>query len=333
MTAASPLSTSTASAAPTGETVFIRDPGLGHVSVDGPDAPAFLHGQLSSDVTGMAVGDAAWTSYNSPKGRMLASLLLWRSGPESFRAYPAAELAAAFAKRLAMFVLRAKVKVVDRTGERVLFGIAGPDAMTATRAALGAAPAAGHGSAVGAAGIVGMPDGRVVADVPAADADALAQALSEHAQAAPAGHWDWLGIRAGVPVITLATQERFVPQNANWDLVGGVNFHKGCYPGQEIVARMQYLGRLKERLFAFHADGPPPAPGTPLYSAVFQDQACGTVVNAAPAPDGGSDLLAVLQWSAAQQEVRLAAADGPVLALRALPYAVPEPVAAERPKL
>ncbi len=336
MTLASPTPPSTAGAAarPGEAIVYARETGLGVVTFEGPDAATFLHGQLSSDVTGMPVGDAAWTSYNSPKGRMLATLLLWRAGPASFRAYPAADLTAAFAKRIAMFVLRAKVKVADLSGERSLFGVAGPGAAEAVRAVLGAAaPAAGQGSVAGAASVVATPDGRLVVDAATAQADALAQQLSAHAQAVASEHWDWLGIRAGVPVITRATQEHFVPQNANWDLVGGVNFHKGCYPGQEIVARMQYLGRLKERLFAFHADGSPPAPGTPLYSAAFEGQACGTVVNAAPAPEGGSDLLAVLQWSASSLPVHLAAADGPLLAPRALPYAVPEPVAAERPKL
>ena len=116
--------------------------------------------------------------------------------------------------------------------------------------------------------------------------------------------WQWLTIRAGIPVITAATSDLFVPQAANWDALGGISFQKGCYTGQEIVARTQYLGRLKERSLLAHLDGAPPAPGERSYSATFGDQSCGTVVNAAASPDGGSDLLAVLQLAAARKRRR-----------------------------
>jgi hypothetical protein len=136
-----------------------------------------------------------------------------------------------------------------------------------------------------------------------------------------------LTIRAGVPIITPSTADLFVPQAANWDALGGISFQKGCYAGQEIVARTQYLGRLKERLVLAHFDGTPPAAGERLYSAEFGDQACGTVVNAAAAPDGG-DLLAVLQLAAAESgDLHLGALDGMPLNLQALPYPVPAPAA------
>ena len=145
--------------------------------------------------------------------------------------------------------------------------------------------------------------------------------------------WRWHGIRAGVPMIGAATQDLFVPQTTNWDLLGGVNFHKGCYPGQEIIARTQYLGRLKERMYPFHVDGASPTPGTKVYGTVFGDQACGTVVDAAPAPDAGSDLLAVLQMSALDGQLHLGTPDGPTLVPLPLPYVIPASVAPERPKL
>jgi tRNA-modifying protein YgfZ len=116
-----------------------------------------------------------------------------------------------------------------------------------------------------------------------------------------------------------------VPQTANWDLLGGVNFRKGCYTGQEIIARMQYLGRIKERLFAFHVDARDVAPATRLYSAAFGEQACGTVVDAAPDPVGGTALLAVAQLAAAgADDLMLGAPGGPRLARRPLPYDVPD---------
>jgi tRNA-modifying protein YgfZ len=316
-------------------TAYTAAPDVGVLGFDGPDAAAFLHGQFSTDVAGMAAGAAGWTSYNSPKGRMLATMLLWRADADSFRAFVAADVAAPLAKRLAMFVLRAKVSVADLTGQGQTLGIAGPGAADAVRAALGVVPAPGHGARAGDACAVAAPDGRYFVHAPEARARDIAAALAALADAIAPDAWHRLGIRAGVPAVTRATQDLFVPQSANWDLVGGVNFRKGCYPGQEIVARMQYLGRLKERLFAFHVAAPPPSPATPVYSPVFGEQACGTVVNAASSPEGGSDLLAVVQWAAATADdaLHLGAPDGPPLAARALPYAVPVPAAPDRPKL
>jgi folate-binding protein YgfZ len=180
---------------------------------------------------------------------------------------------------------------------------------------------------------VGFPDGRILVVAPDAAADALQTKLAGEAASVAPEVWRWLGIRAGVPVIGAATQDLFVPQTANWDLLGGVSFQKGCYPGQEIVARTQYLGRLKERMHLFHVDGPPSPPATKIYGAVFGDQACGTVVNAAAAPDGGSDLLAILQLSALDGALRVGSPIGPALAPLPLPYAIPAPVAPNRPKL
>jgi folate-binding Fe-S cluster repair protein YgfZ len=108
----------------------------------------------------------------------------------------------------------------------------------------------------------------------------------------------------------------------NWELLRGVSFSKGCYPGQEIVARTQYRGKLKERLYLAHLADGAPAPGDPLYAAAFGEQSCGAIVNAAPAPEGGHDALAVIQTSAAT-EAHLGAPDGPALSLLTLPYAVP----------
>jgi folate-binding protein YgfZ len=331
-TAPPPLPADAAGSAPAA--VVAPVPGLGLLTFEGPDAAAFLHAQLSSDVMAMAPGSVGWSSYNSPKGRMLGSLLLWRRAPDAFAALVAHDLAEALAKRLSMFVLRAKVVVADRTTTGQRFGVAGTGARAAIAAALGEAPDPAQGMAIAECLVIATPDGRYVVHAPVAIATTVSAQLAARAQAVAADHWDWLAIAAGVPLITRATQDRFIPQSANWDLVGGVNFRKGCYPGQEIVARMQYLGRLKERLLAFHVAAVAPAPGTPIFSGTFGDQACGTVVNAAAAPGGGSDLLAVMQWAALDDAgLHLATADGPRLSPRALPYPVPPPVAPNRPKL
>lgn len=299
---------------------------LGVLAFDGLDAAAFLHGQLSTDVEGMPEGAAAWTSYNSPKGRMLATLLLWHRAPGEFRAFVAADLAAALRKRLAMFVLRAKVTVTDRSADGALFGVMGRNARDAVLAAFGLAPLPGHGATAGDVDVVATPDGRYLVRASSTAPLSLPEA--------PAGYWNWLAIRAAVPWITLATQDRFIAQTANLDLIDGINFRKGCYPGQEIVARMQYLGRLKERLYAFHVDDGPPAPATPIFEAGSAGSPAGTVLNAAPAPGGGSDLLAVTAIAAvAAGDLRLGAPDGPRLATLDLPYVVPPPSAPNRVKL
>ena len=313
--------------------VWCAVPELGLLAIAGADAEAFLQGQLSSDIQELAPGAAQLSSYNSPKGRMLATLLLWRDGNDTFRALVAADLAEPLRKRLSMYVLRAKVSVTDLTPSHLRFGIGGTRAGDAVRAALGRAPGRGQVLSDADATLVGFPDGRILVVAPDAFADALRAKLAGEAALVAPDVWRWLGIRAGVPVIGAATQDLFVPQTANWDLLGGVSFQKGCYPGQEIVARTQYLGRQKERMHLFHVDGPAPPPATKIYGAVFADQACGTVVNAAMAPSGGADLLAVLQLSALDGPLRLGSPNGPTLAPAPLPYAIPAPVAPNRPRL
>jgi hypothetical protein len=263
----------------------------------GADAAAFLHGQLSSDVKRLGRGEGVWTSYNSPKGRMLATAFIYRPdlGPEDrFEALVAADIADAVRKRLAMFVLRSKVTLANDTVEWLRLGIGGPGAADAVANAFGRAPPSGGAITHEGARIVRLPDGRFLVLVPLASAPAVFDALARVAVPAGAPVWTWLGIRSGVPMVTAATQDRFVAQTANWDAIGGLDFHKGCYPGQEIVARTQYLGRLKERLFAYATTSSPPAPGSRLFGPPYGDQPCGTVVNAAPDPRGGARFLAVV---------------------------------------
>ncbi len=298
---------------------------LSVLAVTGADAATFLQGQLSSDAAGLAPGAATRTSFNSPKGRMLANFLLWREGP-AFRLLVPGDIAEPLRKRLSMYVLRSKVALEDASAASSRIGLGGPRAAEALGNALGALPGAFGVTVRDDATVIGLPGPRyVVLAAPERTADILDR-LGPSAVPAPFTVWEWLTVRAGVPVVTLATQDQIVPQAANWDVLGGLDFRKGCYTGQEIIARMQYLGRLKERLFAFHVDEAPPAAGARLYGSAFGDQACGLVVNAAPAPDGGSDLLAVVQLTAVEAgALRLGAPNGPALAPLPLPYEVPPP--------
>lgn len=306
---------------------------LGHcavLAIEGADAAAFLQGQLSNDIKALTPEKCQYTSYNSPKGRMLANFVAWQAAPESFRLLLPAELADAVEQRLRRFVLRSSVTIADRTAEVGLVAVGGPAADTALRSALGVAPPVFGVAIAGDATVIALPGPRFVVVAPAAGVDGCRERLARHARPAAFAVWRWLTIAAGVPVITAATQEQFVAQMLNWDVLGGVSFQKGCYPGQEIVARTRYLGRLKERLFALHADVAP-APGMRLFGRVFGDQPCGTVVNAAAAPEGGWALLAVVQIAATEaRDLRLGAIDGPRLEQRALPYAIPVPVEPRR---
>jgi folate-binding protein YgfZ len=301
---------------------------LALLAIAGPDAAAFLNGQLSSDVTSLAESGCQYTSCNSPKGRMLANFVLWKDGDAEFRALLPADLAGPITRQLSKYVLRSRVTLADVSAATARFGIGGPAAADAVRAAFGKAPAPFAVTRTGRVTVLGLPGPRFVVTAPAAAAVSTREALSRQAIAALFPVWQWLTIRSGVPVVTAPTQDQFVAQMANWDVLGGVSFQKGCYTGQEVIARTQYLGRLKERLFAFHADAATILAGARLYSAVFGDQACGTVINAAPAPEGGCDLLAVVQLAAAEVgDVHLDAPAGPALAARVLPYAIPMPEA------
>ena len=271
------------------------------LSVSGDDAAAFLQGQLTNDVEALGVNRAQWNGWCSPKGRLLATFLLVRR-PDGYLLMLPAEIAGPIAKRLGMFVLRSKVKIADVSDRYARRGI------------IGRRPGPAPMEVVEDEGaiLVGLEPGRIVALMPPE------RALTPNAGA---DAWELAAIRAGVPTITAATQEAFVPQMANFELVGGVSFKKGCYPGQEIVARMQYRGGLKRRMAIAHVDGTErPQPGQSVYSAAFGEQAAGTIVNAAPAPEGGFDALVVAQIeSLDRRDLRWKSPDGPGLEVRSHP--------------
>ena len=303
-------------------------PLLGMLEVTGADAEAFLQGQLCSDVAALAPGATQYSAWCSPKGRVLANFLVRRGAATTFQLMLCSGLSEAIATRLRAFVLRSQVKISDVGTATVRLGVGGPKGSAALRSSLGEPPAIARTATIGDAWVVDLPGPRYVVVVPPDAAPRCWQRLRERATPAGVAAWRWLTVRAGVPVITPATSDQFIPQALNWDALGGVSFQKGCYTGQEIVARTQYLGRLKERLFLAHLGVDPPEPGDRLYSSAFGEQACGTVVDAAAAPDGGSDALAVLQLAAADSgDLHLGSPGGPPLALLALPYGLPAPTA------
>jgi folate-binding protein YgfZ len=290
------------------------------IGVTGDDAAGFLHGQLTNDVESLAAGEAQWNGWCSPKGRLLATFLLLRTADRFLIMLPG-EIAPAIAKRLAMYVLRSKVKIVDESELYARIGLAGARARANVASHWGRTPAAMQSVEKDGAICVALGDDRFVALVPPKAAPAMWDLLSSAEARGGADEWEWTSIQAGIPTIVAATQEAFVPQMANFDLVGGVSFSKGCYPGQEIVARTQYRGILKRRMALAHlGDGDRPAPGQSVYSSSFGEQAAGTIVNAARAPEGGFDALVVIQLeSLAKGDLHLGSPNGPRLEIRRPP--------------
>lgn len=294
---------------------------LGVIRARGDDAASFLHGQLTQDVLLLPDGQARLAGYCSAKGRLLASFVLLRlSAAEVWLVCPQALLASSL-KRLSMFVLRAKVKLDDASAELTVRGLAGEAALAALPAETPpwtAAPcAAGHAIALyPAAGVA-----RALWVGPASGSESTAPALSESL-------WAWSEVLAAVPTPGASQTDSFVPQMLNHESVGGVSFKKGCYPGQEVVARSQFRGTLKRRTCLAHGAGlasleQAPSPGQEVFLPDdAADQPSGVVVQAAVSPTGGVDLLAVVQVtaSAAGTTLHLGAPDGPALVVQPLPY-------------
>jgi folate-binding protein YgfZ len=253
--------------------------------------------------------------YCSPKGRLLATLLIWKSNDGVMLVMPR-ELLPGIQKRLQMFVLRSKVTIADVSEQIVLIGAAAPDAQD-----IGFSDALGLNAVwPSAAGLQ-----RALWMGPVESAMRLWKTLSEKLSPMNASHWRWLDIRAGLPMVVEATREQFVPQMVNFDLIGGVNFRKGCYPGQEIVARSQYLGKLKRRMLLASTQTDIAAAGMEIFSEADPGQPCGLVVNAENNPAGAWDLLVEIKLDAAQTPVHLAAANGALLQFSEMPYVIRDP--------
>ncbi len=290
---------------------------LGAIRASGTEAELFLQGQLSNDLRRLGAAQAQLSSYNSPKGRVL-DLLVLRRDSDSILLEARHDTLGATLKRLRMFVLRSKVALEDLGARYAAFGLSGPAAAELLRQAGLPQPAQDWDCA--------DADGVTVMRRPGAGAprysvhaapERLAALWGEFAsQSRPVGTaaWRLLDILAGLPAIRPQTADHFVAQMLNLDHLGAISFSKGCYPGQEIVARMHYLGNLKRRMFLCRAGAGEAAPGMPIHAADGDAQAIGEVVDGAPHPEGGSAFLAVLQLGhGADPQIRLGAADGALL--------------------
>ena len=291
-------------------------PDWGVIQAQGDDAANFLHNQLSNDVLLLPVGQSRLAAFCSAKGRMQASFILVKTAPDTVLLVLSLDLLAQTLKRLSMFVLRAKVKMSDATSQWQLRGFVGDSA----RALVGSS----------------VPWQTTVQD--GAHAVALYPAVLGESQIpralwiAPAGHalpaganvqtnvWQWAEVMSGVTLVSKPVFEAFVPQMLNYESVGGVNFKKGCYPGQEVVARSQFRGTLKRRTALVHSPVALAA-GQDIFTPADPEQPCATVVLCAARPDGqGFDALVSGTTESLQTGWRVGGSEGEILALLPLPY-------------
>lgn len=297
----------------------------GVLAVSGSEAATFLNSQFSSDITALQPGDAMLTSYSDARGRVLATPCVLAEAGQFLLLLPRERLAP-IQQQLTKFKLRADVRIEDRSSDHTCLGIAGPAAASALESVLGALPAEAWDTLALPAGgtLVRMPGARPrwLACAPAEALTPLWNALEGRVVTADSDAWHLLDIETGVPEVVDATAEHFVAQMLNLDRLGAIDFHKGCYPGQEVIARTHYLGRIKRRMHVLRSQsGNVPAPGDTVYG---DGQSAGEVVTAAPHPEGGSIALAVLRLDATGSTLTLGDAAGPPATASAPPYGLAE---------
>ena len=276
----------------------------GVIRAQGAEAAKFLHGQLTQDVEHLQDGEVRLAGYCSVKGRLVASFVMWRRGPEEMLLACSADLLPTVLKRLTMFVMRAKCKLTDASAELPLWGLAGP---TAALAETG-----GELLRLADAVVAGEPVARAL----------WVSTTEPSGPALDISAWRWLEVHSGVARIVAATSEQFVPQMVNMELVGGVNFQKGCFPGQEIVARSQYRGTLKRRAYVLNS-AEALQPGQEVFLASDAEQPAGMV---ALAGSWGEQHAALVELKIAALDagtLHAGSAAGPVLTMGKLPYVIP----------
>ncbi|MFZ1326399.1 MAG: folate-binding protein [Candidatus Contendobacter sp.] len=304
----------------------------GLIAVRGPDSATFLQGQLSCDVQQATLERSVLGAYCNPQGRTLACFRLWQEEGGYLLTLPRA-LVAPTLTCLGRYVLRAKVALADASDSVGRMGVAGSHAVGlleeygSTRGPSLAADKIRRVNQITICGVPGCPP-RFELYGPAQELGALWNQLSSQLLAVGTESWRLLDILAGIPTVYPATVAAFVPQMLNLDRLGGIGWQKGCYTGQEIVARTHYLGKLKRRMILARVECPtPPQPGAALFSPhASASQSAGQLVDAARHPDGDFAVLAVVLLACAEPGgLQLGAVDGPTLRLESLPYALTDP--------
>jgi folate-binding protein YgfZ len=287
-----------------------------------------LHSQLTNDINALAPGKACLAGYCTPKGRLLATTLVWKADDTITIEIPR-ELQESFQKRLQMYVMRAKVKLEHLSADQTIFGIFGDAIVKKLATWFPDQPQSPYetvsndvGTLVRLADVYGMPRYQCIVT------NEVAAQLEQISNEYQMSESDWMlsEIHAGIPQVTAATLEKFVPQMLNYELIGGVNFKKGCYPGQEIVARTHYLGKQKRRTVLARIASQDVRSGMDVFASTDPDQPCGLIVNAEKNNVGGYDCLVEIKTNfLSDADVRLGT--GEICQWLPMPYPLPDETA------
>lgn len=296
------------------------------ISASGADATRFLHSQLTNDIQSLANNHACLAGYCTPKGRLLATSIAWKIDDSVTLEVPA-ELQENLQKRLQMYVMRSKVKLESNAGIDCILGIFGENAAMKLAEWFPSLPLSPYELVNNNFGVLlRLAD---VGDVkryqwiaPLGLMDTVYSSLSKLIPVLPESAWALSDIHGGIPQVQISTQEKFVPQMINYELIGGVNFKKGCYPGQEIVARSHYLGKQKRRMVLASINSNSVQSGMDVFSGTDSSEPCGMIVNAAPNAHGGSDCLIEIKTNYLQNAT-VQLGTGEVFHWLNLPYALP----------
>lgn len=296
---------------------------LGLLEISGADAVTFLQGQVTNDVKLLAGNNAHYTAYCNPKGRMLALFLAFAHHDHLHLQF-SLELLEPIMKRLRMYVMRSKVEITDASEGILKFGLNGPEASSMLVSVFSKIPTQDYELvSLENGAILKLPatenNSRFEIFTDAANASAIWNALKTDCQLVGKPCWDWLEIQAGIPDITPATQEQFVPQMLNLDLLNAISFKKGCYTGQEIVARTHYLGSVKRRTYLASIESThAPSAGDKVMDSTKNE--VGQIVRAAANPSGSFDALVEMRIDA--KETGSIYWNDTVVATQNLPYAL-----------
>jgi len=300
---------------------------LGLISIDGEDAADFLQGQLTNDVRDVSLQHSQLSAYCTHKGRMLANFRLFKRADSFYLRLPQ-PLLESILKRISMFILMSKVSMKDSSDALVKIGVSGPNANETLAELISDIPknaddvtqANGY-TVIKCAGE--LPRYEIYGELE--PIKKLWGQLDVNAAPVGAGIWETLDILAGIPTIQRETAEAFIPQMTNMQFINGVNFQKGCYTGQEVVARMQYLGKTKRRMFRIQIEtNDEVTAGDKLFCEGSKSgQGTGQIVNAQADANGGYCALAVIDIADAESgKLQLFDENGPSITVQTLPYSV-----------
>lgn len=299
----------------------LADRGL--LEVTGEDAVSFLQNQLTNDITKIDETVHQLTAWCNPKGRVIVNFRAFMRDGKIFLIL-SKDLVETVITKLSRYIMMSKVTITDATDTLVHFGYAGEHAERDLRQILDKVPTGERETLnTGNLTILRLPGNtprfEVYGDIK--EASDLWSKCNVRAAPVSSQAWDFMNIRAGRPVVTLASSEAWIPQMLNFTYIDGVDFKKGCYPGQEVVARLNYLGKTKRRMYLMEIQTDK-VPETNASIVNAEGTEVGQILNAVINPDDIVECLAIMKIAATEAEMFLETANGPTVRALELPYSV-----------